>query len=503
LTETVAELRVPAPLPEPPSPVLAVGKHAPSSVDAEDFSRKLGNWGNASKFIGDRWEELAPTLLAPRLPWRVPIGPGRTATITAFLALDADPTIGGVLQRAGVSAPDLLLVAPNGPGGRTVLRAADCKVSLDTADREQTTPARLQAMFTRVASDFPTAASALAAQVEALPEASRRVVAEAISAALMADWDRVLAWEGVFIAPDNGFNRWFLDLLETRCRTGAPLGRLPSAGPRRSGAFVKGPVDAIQAARLQLPSHLEPTTAAEFLAEVPGWTEAELVAELDRVSLATVDLCVAERCWRVGVGLRGAVLALKRRLFYPALPLSSTDVDVPTVLKQLTQRRRVRDSGELVRAVAQFVAARYSAWERETALLRMPLSFPAWSARVGEALRAASERGTLARPSTSARAMYRDLTRQHGERLVRAARELERAGVTEPDMLDALEARRQAFYEAASTDAAALIRALIGELAGVSEDIEGEIEGEEAGFADDGAIIGGTPPEAGAAGENL
>lgn len=496
MTETTTELRVPAPLPEPPSPVLAVGKHAPSSVEAEDFSRRLGNWGNASKFIGDRWEELSPVLLAPRLPWRVPIGPGRVATITAFLSLDADPIIGGVLQRAGVSAPDLLLVAPNGPGGRTVLRAADCKVSLDTADREQTAPTRLQAMFARMAADFPMAAEALSIQIEALPETIRPAVAAAIDAALACNWDEVLISEGVFIAPDNGFNRWFLELLETRRRTGAPLGRLPSSGPRRSGGFVKGPVDAIQAAKLQLPSHLEPTTAAEFLAEVPGWTEAEIVAELDRASLTAVDLCVAERCWRVGAGLRGAVLALKRRLFYPALALSSTDVDVPSVLKQLVQRRRVRNSGELVTAVAQFVAARHGAWERETALLRTPLSFPAWSTRVGEALRAAAEeRGMPVQPGLSARAMYRDLTRQHSGRLVQAARVMETAGMADVDMLDLLEARREEFQQATSADASIRLEALVREQAALAP--RSEEEADTGGVAPGTTGEGVTPTEAG------
>ena len=91
--------------------------------------------------------------------------------MVAALGLDADPEAGPALQRAGVSAPDLLLVATlgQGPGARRLLRAADCKVSLDTADPGQTAPARLQATFARVAEDFPAVAAALRRQVAALP----------------------------------------------------------------------------------------------------------------------------------------------------------------------------------------------------------------------------------------------------------------------------------------------------------------------------------------------
>ena len=120
----------------------------------------------------------------------------------------------------------------------------------------------------------------------------------------------VVAGEGLFIAPDNGFNRWFVSLLETHRRTGAPLGRLPASGPRPGGRRGRVPLPGL--------AHLEPVPAATFLGPLAGWPEAAVVAELDGVDLERVDLVVAERCWRVGVGLRGAVLALRRPLFRPA-----------------------------------------------------------------------------------------------------------------------------------------------------------------------------------------
>jgi len=455
------DLRIPAPLPEPPRPFLAVGKHGPASVDAEDFSRRLGNWGNASKLIGDRWEAISPSLLWKRLPWQAPLGGGHTVTIRALLALDSDPVIGRVLQRAGVSAPDLLLIGTM--GARTVLRAGDCKVSLDTADREQTAPLRLQQMFARAASDHPEVGGALLTQLAMLPESEQETARAAVMAALQGEWSNVLVTEGLFVAPENGFNRWFLMQLDERRRTGAPLGRMPMSGPRRSGADVRGPVDAAQAARLQLPSHLESLSVHDFLASVPGWQEAELVASLDGVQLDDVDPSVAERCWRVGAGLRGAVLGLKRRLFHNALPVDGSELDTRAVLNQMVKRRGPRDSGALVGAIAQFVAGRRPLWERESALMRAPLSFAAWSAMIGDALRdvPAARRQQVIKDSASPRVAYRELTRLHAHRVVVDARELEVEEMEDTTVLQTLEERADSFHAASLQDAEELAAAHI------------------------------------------
>ncbi|MGH2355427.1 MAG: hypothetical protein ACRDJN_27785, partial [Chloroflexota bacterium] len=319
------DVRIPAPPAPAPQRILAVGRYGPSHVDAEDFSRRLGNWGGASHLIGDRWEALAPDLLRRHVPWNLPLGGGRAMTVQAVIDLDADPDAGRRLQRAGISASDLLLVGhlggttAGGAGSRPMIRAADCKASLDTAEPAQTAPARLQTTFARIAAAYPEVAAALRRQVAALPPAAQVAVAPTIEAALGGRWDDVIAGEGLFVAPDNGFNRWFLAQLETRRRTGAPLGRLPASGPRRPASETSGPVAAGQSTLLHLTAHLEPIAAEAFLGLLPGWPEAAIIAELDGAELRTIDLVVAERCWRVGAGLRGAILALRRPLFQPAL----------------------------------------------------------------------------------------------------------------------------------------------------------------------------------------
>ena len=441
MTAAMADVRIPPPPPAAPPRLLAVGLYGPASVDAEEFCRRVGNWGGASQRIGDRWETLVPELLGPRVPWTLPAGGGRALVVVAVLGLDAEPESGAALQRAGVSAPDLLLVATGGPGGRYILRAADCKVSLDTADAAQTAPPRLQATLARVAADFPAVAAALRRQVAALPEGAARAAAgAAVEAVLAGRWDDVVAGEGLFIAPDNGFNRWFVSRLEANRRTGAPLGRLPASGPRRTADTAPF-----------LASHLAPVAAPTFLAPLAGWSEAGVVAELDGADLERVDLSVAERCWRVGVGLRGAVLALRRPLFRPALAEAHPDGtprEVTPGLRQLAARRRLEDSGALVGAVARSLEVRRASWEREAALLRTPLGYPAWITRLRDL------RG--GKPGPDGRALHRELGQRHRARILEAAAALGATCPDEGDLLDALEARQTEWREASLADGADL-----------------------------------------------
>jgi hypothetical protein len=435
------DVRIPSPPPPAPQRLLAVGLYGPASVDAEEFSRRVGNWGGASQRIGDRWEALVPELLGRQVPWTLPAGGGRSLTVVAVLGLDAEAESGPALQRAGVSAPDLLLVATGGPGGRCLLRAADCKVSLDTADAAQTAPLRLQATLARVVAGFPAVAAALRRQVVALPDGTARVAAgAALEGALEGRWDAVAAGEGLFIAPDNGFNRWFVSRLEANRRTGAPLGRLPASGPRRTAD--DGPY---------LASHLTPVDATTFLAPLAGWSEAGVVAGLDGVDLERIDLSVAERCWRVGVGLRGAVLALRRPLFRPAVAEAHPDGtprEVTPGLRQLATRRRLEDSGALVGAVARSLEARRALWEREAALLRTPLGYPAWMSRLRDL------RG--GKPGPDGRALHRELGQRHRARLLAAAAELSASAPDEGALLDALEGRQVEWREASLADGADL-----------------------------------------------
>jgi hypothetical protein len=208
---------------------------------------------------------------------------------------------------------------------------------------------------------------------------------------------------------------------------------------------------------------MESVSAAEFLGPLPGWPAASVIAELDGQSLAAMDLSVAERCWRVGAGLRGAILALRRPLFRPMLESvwpDGTPRDVAHLLREVASRRRIVDSTGLIATVSRSLDQRRPLWQREAAVLQIPLSFGGFVNLLGEARRAAqapvpgATDGRLAEGSSAsgvsassgvaratARTLYRELSQQHRRRVLAAAAALARQGHDEATMLGVLEER--------------------------------------------------------------
>ena len=474
--------RIPTPPPSAPDPLMAVGTSAPTNVDAEDFSRRIGNWGTAARDIGDRWEVIGPDLLRRRLPWTVSTGGGRSMQVVSVLSLDSGQS-GQILQRAGVSAPDLLLIGqiPTSSGAKLALRATDLKVSLDTADRAQTSQERLRACFGRIASGFPAVASALLAEATASGE-GRGMASEAIRLALAGDWESVAITGGLFVAPDSGFNRWFLDEVEQRRRSGRPPPRLSYRSHRRDEP--SGAPDA--SASLGFQAHLEPITARDFLGGLAGWPEASVVAKCDGIDLDAVDIAVAERCWRVGNGLRGALLAISRRLFLPPsehLDASGHPRDVVSLLRQVAARHR-GTSEALIEAISTAVEARRARWEAEAMFLAFPVPYATWAQRFEEARRDGypsegaslvdevaemlatedtdqlprSEEEDAARRSIarSTRTAHREAHQRHRERVLAQARLLIETGVDETGMIAQLETLRDEWSSNVMDDAGVL-----------------------------------------------
>ena len=247
-----------------PHRFLTIAEFPGTSVQAEEYSRLIGAWGEASALIGRRWEELGLSLLAKRLPWSVPLGAGRTATITHLISVDSGPDAGPALHAAGVSAPDLLLLGTLGRSGRLVVQAADFKVSLDTANPAQVSAARLAGNLPRIASEVPEVAAAILAQS---PSPAYHA---ALTALMAGSVGSTIVPEGIFIAPDSAFNRWLHKLL-ANVRPGSRLPRLPRGAPAtrsRNDGF-------------QLLAHLEPAAPATMLGTLEGWSEAGRLATLD------------------------------------------------------------------------------------------------------------------------------------------------------------------------------------------------------------------------------
>jgi hypothetical protein len=147
-------------------------------------------------------------------------------------------------------------------------------------------------------------------------------------------------------------------------------------------------------------------------------------------------------------------------------------------LRELARRRRLRDSEGLVAAVALSLDARRPLWEREGALLRTPLSYPAWMARVHEERQAGEAEGAAEGAAVEAddggagdepeggerasgRVLYREMGLRHRRRVLAAAAELAQSVTDEEALLAALEGQQPLWREAALRDAAALAGRLL------------------------------------------
>ena len=466
--------RIPPPLAPLGSPPIDIGTYPARSVEAEDYARRIGNWGSAARDIGDQWEIVGLERLRRRLPWTLLAGGGRAMRVDRVIRIDSGEA-GTALQRAGVSAPDLLLLGTiaTGTGPRLAVRAADLKVSLDTAERPQTAPVRLQNAFARVAESMPLARQAILDEAR-LQDGDAPMAGPLVSQVLAGQWQGLALVEGLFVAPDTGFNRWFLQEIEHRRRTGRGAPRLPFRGRRRD----EDPVDG---AMPGLPAHLEPVTAGEFLGTLAGWPEATVVARLDGIDLDAVDPSIAERCWRVGNGLRGALLAIRRRLFEPPAELrdaSGSPANVVPILTKVASRESGR-SGALVRAVADALDRRRAAWEDEARVLNFPVGYDTWATwfaaarhdsvatlpldpAIVEALTTFGSDGTEIDDGArrafarSCRTAHRAATQRHRARIVAAARAAYASGLDEAAAVESVRARHDEWVDAVRLDAAQL-----------------------------------------------
>lgn len=469
-----ASLRIPPPLPALASPPIDIGTYPPRSVEAEDFARRIGNWGSAARDIGDRWEIVGLERLRRRLPWTLLAGGGRAMRVDRVIRVDSGEA-GAALQRAGVSAPDLVLLGTiaTGSGPAVAVRAADLKVSLDTAERAQTAPARLQNAFARVAESMPLAREALLEEAR-IQDRDVPMAWPIVSQALAGNWQGLSLVEGLFVAPDTGFNRWFLQELENRRRLGRGAPRLPFRGRRRDEDLGDGAMSG-------LPAHLEPVPAVEFLGGLAGWPEAAVVARLDGIDLSSVDPCIVERCWRVGNGLRGALLAIRRRLFEPLTELrdaSGMEDRIVPILEKVAARESGH-SGALVRAVADALDRRRAAWDDEARVLNFPVGYDTWATWFGAARPAdgaaeaidpaiaevlgsfggdgaESDDGARRAFARACRTAHRAATQRHRGRIVAAAHAAYAEGLDEAAVMESVRGRYDEWVDAARVDAARL-----------------------------------------------
>ncbi|MGH2461270.1 MAG: hypothetical protein ACRDIY_20620, partial [Chloroflexota bacterium] len=140
--------------------------------------RVVGEWGEASRYIGSRWEELGAELLRAGVPGLSPL---------ATLAVCNEPELQTLLAATGSKNPDVVMILP--ADDALVLQPADFKWSLDVASYRQISAPVVDRLLE---------------QVPRLVESLR---------ALLPSASRGLPWrtrDGIFISPTTFLNQRFL-----------------------------------------------------------------------------------------------------------------------------------------------------------------------------------------------------------------------------------------------------------------------------------------------------
>jgi len=321
----------------PVRPVI-IGSVAPDNIDAEAYARHIGNWGNHSGHLGRRWEEVVARWAALQVggPWPFGDVPGQ---LLAALPLDSESALQRELSRLGLSCPDFLFMGVTDTG-RGLLRAADSKVSLDTASLDQVQHFRLLELAEH---GGPLLRQALCTGLRA-----SGILADGIepTASALVDWmksDRVLLLDGLFASPNNGFNRFHLK---------------GSANLKRRRPLTASDVVLIS------------TTEEEYLGGLPGWNASCILRALDRNDTQPVDLSIAERYYRLGAGLTGAINTVEQPLFGP-----QHAIDTIARLKDRIEAAKPHSSTTLVDSMQRELVARHEPVERRKRLDRYPVPF--------------------------------------------------------------------------------------------------------------------------------
>ena len=189
-----------------------------------------------------------------------------------------------------------------------------------------------------------------------------------------------------------------------------------------------------------------------MLGTLEGWSEAGRLATLDGQRLDAQELTLAERYWRLGAGLHGAL----RTLYRPVLAQLPAAWDATPALNRLMRRVRPANAAALLSALARAVEQRRPQWAREKEVLRCPVGFRAWLRRAEQAgfeVETGEFAGTVRRKHGS-------LAGNHRQRVTAAALQLHQQRQTNRQVLTALEARSSEWLAATDEDITAALAQL-------------------------------------------
>ena len=361
----------------------------------------VGDWGNASGYIGKQWEVVGLDRLRRRAKaCTLPVeGKALAPTIVPLISDDG-------LQRRlvglGLTNPDALLLYPDAEHPRSlIVRAVDFKWSLETANGRQISTAALEALFERIPTD--------------LSDRIRRAIPG-------VGGPKLVARLGFFFSP------------QTRANELVRRSRWP--GPSTSDVVF------------------EPVDGSYFFSALPGWSAARQLAELDRAtaSLATVD--GAEHYYRLGVGISAARTLLERSIFDLAGEGSGQPVPLDPTPLPLAEWA-LPNTPAIVSSLSPRVEARKVLTRRLREILRLPYSLrdllrdlAAWTPTRAEP----AERLVIPIPS-EVRARWEPTHRRLSERyraaLLKEGRELAGRLGSEAAALDHLQRRRARYQQRA------------------------------------------------------
>jgi hypothetical protein len=375
---------------------------------------RIGDWGGASMQIGRRWEQLGASHLPALL--------GQDAPVTGFearaaLSFVSNQGLSASIQAAGLPNADAVLLGTVGP--RLALRPVDFKWSLEVARPEQVSGEALRALLD---AELPALLAAIDEAIEP------RAWGLAPGSAGLADLEQVELVDGLFLAPAHADNRHFVDSQENLARD-QPL--------------VPQQVALVEVEGLS------------FFSPLPGWGLGERLAVQEGARRALGTLEGADRYYRLGAGVLGALMARATSIF----DLESPALDGPTELAALRRAQRLTTTEQLIDYLDRAMAARSELVRTLNQLGRRCFPFAAFRTRLRRSGIQLGERSAAHPEDKRWTRLFGQLQRELSTYLHSQGRALVAGGASDAQALAALSASCEKLAATAERMLAALIEA--------------------------------------------
>jgi hypothetical protein len=372
---------------------------------------RVGDWGGASAQIGRRWELVGAAALERLVDRPSPNQPGFVAR--AAVSFVDDPTLERAIHGAGLTNADAMLLGPL--EGRLALQPVDFKWSIEVAGPEQVAGDSLRALLE---ADVPELHAALQACLESIRWESRE----------LPPLDELVLLDGLFVAPRHAANDAFLASPANQRRE----------RPLSPNEVVFQTVDGL-----------------DFFSPLPGWELAEILAAQEGARRALQTVEGAERYYRLGAGVLGALLARGQSIFDSSPP----PIDSAGELGALRRAQRLATTEQLIAHLDRVMSARSELKKSFNQLGRTAFPFGAYRKRLHQTGVQLPEREEAGPADRRWSRLYGLTQRELSQRLLLEGRALVAAGQTDAQALASLQARGAELAREAGAIAERLIRA--------------------------------------------